>query len=115
MVWNKLYRAEFLKDEALYFNEEMQYGEDELFNLECLSCSNRIFCTGLVAVVHHFDNKASLSRSKTGADLIEQAHHLEDFMHRSEDPRVRCAVCRILSEHWGSESYLVHVGGMVKD
>lgn len=114
MVWNKLYRRSFLDDD-LRFLEGMQYGEDELFNLECLAKAGRIFCIDGCATVHCFDNKNSLARSKTPAKLWKQIQELEDFLESQEDPEIRKAVCRILSEHWRSETYETIIGQGVKE
>lgn len=110
MVWNKLYRREFLAEHAITFEETLQYGEDEIFILECLTHDNRIFCIESVAVVKHFDNLKSLSRDKRAADLITQNDALISFLLRQYDPTIRAGVCRILSEHWSSKTYLKLLG-----
>ena len=103
MVWNKLYRASFLK--GVRFLEGMQYGEDEVFNLECLCKDNRIVCVEQLMTLRHFNNLHSLSKTKGREGLIKQARVLEDFLMRCDNPKARLAVCRTLSEHWGSEVY----------
>lgn len=108
MVWNKLFRRDFL--EGIRFREGMQYGEDELFIMECLAKENRIRHLEECAIVHCFDNKGSLSRSKTERELFDQAHAIEEFLQRQEDPEIRCAACRLLGEHWASETYLTIIG-----
>lgn len=103
MVWNKLYRASFLKD--IRFVEGVQYGEDEVFNLDCLVKDNHIECVEQVMTLRHFDNYHSLSKSKGREGLIKQARALEDFLLRCDDPVARLAVCKILSENWDSNVY----------
>lgn len=107
-VWNKLYRAEFLK--GIRFVEGMQYGEDELFVLECLAKENKIVHQEGAAAVHTFDSGNRLSRRKTEEDLIDQARGLENFILQHDDPKVRTAACMILAEHWASPSYIKIVG-----
>lgn len=101
-VWNKLYRAEFVKD--IRFDETLQYGEDGLFNLECFAKDNYLHHARkkLTATKHRFDNKQSLSHVKHGPDIIRQVHAYEDFMLRQTDPDIRQAVCDELSRLWGS-------------
>lgn len=104
-VWNKLYRADLIKD--VRFDEDLQYGEDGLFNLECWSREPRL-CHGIremAAVKHRFDNPASLSHVKTGAEVLKQIHAYEAFMLRQKDPRVRLFVCQELSRLWGSPTF----------
>ena len=107
-VWNKLYRAEFLK--GIRFVEGMQYGEDELFVLECLAKENKIVHREGAAAVHTFDGGNRLSRRKTEEDLIDQARGLENFILQHDDPKVRTAACMILAEHWASPSYIKIIG-----
>ena len=110
MVWNKLYRRSLIEDNSIRFCEDIQYGEDELFVLECLAKDNRIYCWSGVTVTKHFDNMESLSRTKSANDLILQNHEQENFLLRQNDPVVRRAVCRIMSDHWKSKTYMRLLG-----
>lgn len=107
-VWNKLYRAGFLK--GIRFVEGLQYGEDELFVLECLAKQNRIVHREGSFMIHTFDGDHKLSRNKTAEDLLDQVHGLEDFIMSHDDPVVRTAACKVLAEHWGSPSFLKIIG-----
>ena len=114
MVWNKLIRRSFLEEHQIRYVEGLQYGEDEIFNLDMLAKDNRIIhtMTNTVTILRHFDNKESLSHVKIGepAGLIAQARALEDYIMRTEDPAARLAACKVLSEHWGSNTYLKAFG-----
>lgn len=109
MVWNKLIRKSFLDDYNIRFVEGLQYGEDEIFNLEMLSCDDRLFHTKreTVTVMRNFDNKQSLSRIKARDQegLVAQSRALEDFMLRTDNKKMRSAVYQILAEHWNSGRY----------
>ena len=107
-VWNKLYRADFLKD--IRFVDGLQYGEDELFVLECLAKENKIVHKDGAFMVHTFDAPDRLSRKKTASDLLDQVHGLEEFIAQHDDPLVRTAACKVLSEHWGSPTFLKIIG-----
>lgn len=104
MVWNKLYKADLVKD--IRFEETMRYGEDELFNLECLSRTKRIFCVEADTVKRHFDNTESLSKSKGRDEVLKQVKELMKFIDRTEDVDMKLFTCRLLSDHWGSNTYL---------
>lgn len=99
-VWNKLFRAEFLKD--IRFDEEMQYGEDGMFVLECLVKDGKIHHADrrLVTTRHRFDNKASLSHIKTADDILKQIRKYEEFMFRQDDAAIKRLVCLELSKLW---------------
>ena len=114
MVWNKLYSRQLLCDDHMIrFDESMKYGEDEIFNLECLAVDNRIYhaASDVTTLTRHFDNRQSLCHSKTEEDLFMQAEALARFIKRHDDPLVRKAACLLLSEHWSSKTYLTLVAG----
>lgn len=104
MVWNKLYKREFIKD--IRFNEQLNFGEDELFNLECLNKDKHIYCVDIDTVKRHFDNDRSLSKVKSKNDLFKQATELMKFIDRTNDTEIKIFTCRLLSKHWASGNYL---------
>ena len=109
MVWNKLYSAEYLKN--VRFKYGLQYGEDELYNLECLVELKRkgkepyIHCSGELTMIKHFENKGSLAHTKGEVEILQQARVLTDFVEEHPDPEIRRAVLALLSEHWSSPTY----------
>ena len=109
-VWNKLYRADFLRD--IRFNESMRFGEDEMFNVECLAKDKRIRCFDTVTMTHVFENRQSLSKTKTEADLLKMAKAYEDFIKKHKDPEVRRACCSRLSTHWSHLFFEMFTGGI---
>lgn len=107
MVWNKLIRKSFIDDTGVRFVEGLQYGEDEVFNLDMLSYDDRIFHTmrGTCTVLRHKDNAESLSHGKGWRELLIQSRALEDFMERTPSDRARAAACRTEALHWNSVRY----------
>ena len=99
-VWNKLYNSELVKD--IRFDERIQYGEDGLFVLECLSKDDRIYCAGYKAITvrHNVENMESLSHIKTRDDLLNQIHIYEEFLLRQTSPSLRVAVCKEIGNLW---------------
>lgn len=110
-VWNKLFRADFVKD--IRFEERLQYGEDGLFILECLAKGAYIYHAEKqsVVVVHSFENPNSLSKVKTADDLLKQIRVYEEYMLNQERPEMRIAYCKELSRLWGSETFARCFGG----
>lgn len=72
MVWNKIYRAKFLKSNSIYFKTGMQFGEDEHFNLKCLLADASYYHEKDTTVIKHFENKKSLCKMLTSAELHKQ-------------------------------------------
>lgn len=102
MVWNKLYRRSFLEEYKIRFKEGMQYGEDEIFNLECMDVDPRILCTQArtCTVFHTYHNEESLSHVKTREDLLRQSQALEDFLPECHNATLRHDICMMLAERW---------------
>lgn len=100
-VWNKLFRADFLRGNNIWFCEGLQYGEDGLFVLECLAADNRIHHADLeLYAVQHNLHPESLSHQKTPDDVIQQIHEYELFLLRQDDNRFRRAVCEEIGLLW---------------
>lgn len=72
MVWNKIYRTKFLKENQIWFKTGMQFGEDEHFNLKCMLADATYWHTKEATVIKHFDNKNSLCHKMTMAELHKQ-------------------------------------------
>lgn len=103
-VWNKVFKAEFLKD--IRFIEGLQHGEDELFVLDCLAKSKRIYCSERIAMTHHFDNQASLSHNVNAQDLIAEQKALLNFLEKHQNDKDLCDAVRIRqAELWNNPAY----------
>lgn len=102
MVWNKLYRKSFLDYYGIWFEEGMQYGEDELFNLNCLNYDPRILHTQArtSTVFHTYHNEESLSHIKTRMDLLRQSQALESFLPQCNNATLRRDICMMLADRW---------------
>ena len=109
MVWNKLYRRSFIEENHIRFIEGLQYGEDEMFNLEVCRYDDRLFHTKstTVTVMRHFDNRQSLSKVKAHdwKGLTKQSQTLEEFLLQTDDEKLRHSVYEIIAEHWTSGRY----------
>ena len=106
-VNNKLYRRSFIEDNHIRFIEGFQYGEDEIFNLECISRDSRIYHTNKTTYlfVHHFENKQSLSHIKGKQELIRQTNELMNFLLRTNNKAAKIYVCSLISYHWSAGKY----------
>lgn len=114
-VWNKLIRRDLLTD--IRFDENLQYGEDGLFVLECMAAEKRLVHAerNTVMIKHRFDNKDSLSHVKHATDLIKQCRGYEDLILRQPDPDVRQTTCDILAELWTSQRFKELLGQDAKE
>lgn len=109
-VWNKLYKADLIKD--IRFVEGLQYGEDEIFNIDALAKHNEIVHDDrYIALKRYFDNKQSLSRTKDRNSLLAQNDALIDALNRHADqPEIARNICMLIGEHWQSPTFLNKFG-----
>ena len=105
MVWNKLYKREFLNEHGIRFVPHLQFGEDEIFNLECLATGAQLFNIYEDTVIKHFDNEESICHTLNEAKLLKQSNALCDFIASHDNPHVKAEVRKILADHWASETY----------
>ncbi len=105
-VWNKLFRKDLLSD--VRFDETLQFGEDQLFVLECLLRCEYFYHAEkeILVVKHRFENKQSLSKAKKSRDVYKQIRALEDFLNRTQNAEMRQAICRTIGEIWTSPPIL---------
>ena len=61
-VWNKIYKRDFLNKNNIRFRDGMQFGEDAIFNAECLLFNNGFYHAHEATVYHILDDKNSLCR-----------------------------------------------------
>lgn len=107
-VWNKLYKRKLAQ--SLRFDEDMRYGEDELFNLEALAKAQRIHCAEVETVRHNIENEGSLSHIKTGEDLTLELNKLTGFMLKYfklkyKDPEIRKVAYGLINVYMASGLY----------
>lgn len=108
-VWNKLYRREAI--EGIRFNEDLQFGEDELFNMEVVARTRGMDCVAGSLLMHVFQNPNSLAKSKTDIDLLKQIRALVDFMEEHPDPEIRRLIFDILKSHMDTAWYFDIITG----
>lgn len=111
-VWNKIYSQEFLQHHGIFFNDKLQFGEDEIFNLDCLRFCEGITCVDAVTVIKHFDNPDSLCHTVTKERLLALCEVLMDMLRQPNRTRqYKAAIRAILAEHWNSKLYKTFFGG----
>lgn len=103
-VWNKVFKADFLH--GIRFIEELQYGEDEIFMLECLAETGRIYCSERIAMTHYFDNMSSLTKTVKAERLIDEQRALLKFLEEHTEDKEICKAVRLRQlELWNNPTY----------
>ena len=106
----KLFRKDLIKD--LRFLENLRHGEDEMFTLNCLIKTRRLYVTDISVLIYHKDNPNSLSSRTTVQDLLGEQRALCDFLERNQDDSYICEAIRIRqAELWNNAAYKRTFGG----
>lgn len=105
-VWNKLYRRDLIALNDILFIPGMSYGEDEIFNLECMIKARRVMSFAERAVVHCYENDSSLSRSVKADGLIRMSEEIHKVLRRNDMPPGMSGYLRqLISDIWSSGTY----------
>lgn len=106
----KLFRKDLIED--LRFLENLRHGEDEIFTLNCLLKTRRLYVAGISVLIYHKDNPNSLSSRTTVQDLLGEQRALCDFLEQNQDDSHICEAVRIRqAELWNNAAYKRTFGG----
>ena len=108
LVWNKIYRKAILDAYNIRFVEGLNFGEDEIFNLECLMQSKSLWHDKHAYVIKHFDNENSICHNltiKEAQGLIEALQDLYTKFKGRKDSQGAYEVECLIFEHLHSELY----------
>jgi CDP-ribitol ribitolphosphotransferase / teichoic acid ribitol-phosphate polymerase len=106
----KLFKKELI--ENLRFLENLRHGEDEIFTLNCLIKTRRLYVTDISVLIYHKDNPNSLSTTTSLEDLLGEQKALCEFADKhKDDPELLRAVRQRQSELWNNAAYKRTFGG----
>ena len=111
MVWNKIYRLSFLKENKIRFDERIGYGEDEVFNLRCLRAYSLIWCSDQITTIKHFENQDSICHTLNKEQLLRQSDALVRLLREDSSQEFEALVRQVIAEHWNSDIYKKLIGG----
>lgn len=111
MVWNKIYLRSFLEEHRIGFEHQLQYGEDEIFNLRCLKYHASIYCADELTIIKHFDNQDSICHNLNKEKLLGQTDALTRLLNEDNSQVFDALVRNVISDHWNSELYKKIIGG----
>lgn len=106
-VWDKIYKREFLDKNEIRFRCGMQFGEDTIFNAECILINNGFYHAPGATVYHIFDDPNSLCRG-SGLNL-KRIERLDDEMCKLYDqttlPAKKRWLLQAINQHRNSKLY----------
>lgn len=106
LVWNKLYKREFLLKHNIKFDETITFGEDEMFNVECLIANKGMWCVKKPLLNHHLDDKQSICRGGLCLEWLQQLDKmLKDKMMATEDVEAKQWLYHEITKHERSKTF----------
>lgn len=105
MVWNKMFKKSFLDLFKIRFNETMDYGEDEVFNLDALFANGELYQAEEGTTIRHKDNFDSLTRHITVERLNRQYEVLTHKMRACVNEFHRRELQKLIDRHIHSRTY----------
>ena len=112
LAWNKIYKAEFLREHRLLFPANVTFEEDRAFNLMCFHYHKEIYHTGKQTVVKCFDNKESICHTVDKAKLISSSYALHKLAEEETDIEVLRLIRKCIAELWESKNAYKNFGGL---
>lgn len=106
MVWNKLYSVEFLKENGIWFDKSLNFGEDEIFNTNCILKLKGIYCATEVTCSHYFDDDNSICRGGLCKEWLEELdRRLVAIRDAQTDKKARDWLYFVINLHRDSGTY----------
>lgn len=85
--WAKLFRTKFLQENKIYFPEDVQFGEDLIFNVSCLEKSELVTFNSFG--FYRYRNNLNSVSNKVSYDVVSNAkhffNHLADLIGNDSD------------------------------
>ena len=106
MVWNKLYKTSFIRDNNIRFRKGMQFGEDTVFNMECILANNGFYHSQYATIYHLLDDNNSLCRGDLKKEqLLKLDEEMCKIADAEKDAAKRAWINKAINEHRGSRLY----------
>ena len=105
--WNKIYKKAFLDANGIRFPIGLDYGEDELFVLNCFRANRWIYHANESTVIKHFDNDQSLTKTLTPQRLNNLIRAELDLLEQKDNPEEFTALLRqVIRDHFDSGAFI---------
>ena len=109
VVWNKLYKKSFVMDNNIWFKKDMHFGEDTVFNVDCILANHGLYHSSENTVIHCWEDTNSLCRGNTKREDIKK---LDDELCRIADAQTEKIkkewLYTAINEHRASKFYRKH-------
>lgn len=103
LVWNKVYRRDFLIEHNILFDSKVIFEEDRIFNLKCFRYCKQFFNSSHRIVSKCFDNKQSICHNVTKCKLLSASNAMTQLLAEEDDRDIQKILRRHLEILWKSD------------
>lgn len=90
VVWDRIYKRQFLIDNKIRFNENLNFGEDQIFNLEALNANNGYIQDGHFVYVKTWNNPDSITHHLTKEMRQQNVNILRQLKKKYKEDKKMC-------------------------
>ena len=103
LVWNKVYRKDFILKNRIQFPANLSFEEDRIFNIRCFRHEPTFHCGKAGTVLKHNDNKASLCHS-AGRDQIFSITQalMRELKDEDNSPELERVIRKCIANVWNA-------------
>lgn len=106
LVWNKLYRREWVEELRLKFREDLTFGEDEMFNVAALSANKGMWIVSKALIDHYLDDLNSICRGGLCVEWLELLYReLVKAADETDDSDVERWLWSVIDMHEKSKTF----------
>lgn len=91
VVWDRIYKREFLIKNKIKFNEKLNFGEDQIFNLEALNANKGYLQDGHFVYVKTWNNPDSITHHLDKKQRQQNINILRELKKKYKDDKEMCS------------------------
>ena len=112
LVWNKVYRRDFLYEHGIIFPYGLQFEEDRIFNLKAFNYCPCFYHSAYQTVIKHNDNKKSLCKTVDQWKIFDLTQALMEMLKSDKTiPEVKNITRQCISDLYESRNAKRLFGG----
>lgn len=106
IVWNKIYKREWLLSQNTWFTPGMQFGEDTIFNMRVILANNGLYHSGEATVIHTLDDHHSLCRGELTRERIKMLDNAMFIIAGLQTDGIKADwVNKVINQHRNTKLY----------
>lgn len=111
LVWNKLYKREFIQSHGIKFKEGLNYDDDSHYNIQCFRFTEWIQGASEATIDHYYDNDGSITHTLNKGKFLNATDAMVELLREENPPQVETIIRERIVKKWTSKQYVEAFGG----